>query len=47
MEGTEVRLKNFPTDLWARLRVRAAERGVTMKAIVVEALTAYLGKDRS
>ena len=44
MDYTEVRLKDFPADLWALVRIRAAERRVTMKAIVVEALTEHLNR---
>ena len=39
---TTINIKRFPADLWHKVRVAAAQRGVTIRAFVVEALVAHL-----
>ena len=39
---TIVNIKRFPLDLWRAVRLRAFERGIPVRAFVVEALAAHL-----
>ncbi len=39
-----ISLKDFPDDLHRRTKVQAAKEGISIKALVIKVLTAYLKK---
>ena len=45
-EGKAVHIKNFPPELWKAVGILALERGVTMRRIVIDALTLYMNQER-
>ena len=45
MAHTEVRLTKVPAALWQRVRVAAAERGIKMRAFVLEAIDEHLRRN--
>ena len=47
MEKITLRAKNFPLEWKRRVKGRAAEKGVTMADIIVEALRLYFDSKRS
>ena len=42
--SVSVNIKGIPATMWARVKVLAIQRRVTVKSIVVRALTDYLAK---
>ena len=43
---TNVNIKDLPVSLWAQVKVLAIQRRVTVKSIVVRALTDYLEREK-
>ena len=42
MAGSKVTIRGIPEALWRRVKAHCAERGVTISAFVIEALTAHM-----
>ena len=43
---TNVNIKDLPVSMWSRVKVLAIQRRVTVKSIVVRALTDYLEREK-
>jgi plasmid stability protein len=41
-----INLRNFPSDLHKRVKIRAAQEETTIKGIIIKALIEYLKKKR-
>ena len=46
MDDKDIRVRAIPIDLWQRVKVVAAQRDITIRELVIEALTESVGKDR-
>ena len=42
-----IHVRRVPADLWRRAKIEAASRGITVREIVINALTDYLPQDDS
>ena len=40
-------IKNFPEDLWRRMKAHAAMRGVQISSVLISALEEYLDREES
>jgi len=45
-EGETPYIINFPNDLHREAKVRAAQEGITLKEVIIKAVTEYLEKKR-
>ena len=44
VDTTTIQVKRFPDALWKRVKVRALDTGTTARAILIDALLAYLSR---